>query len=814
MNNIQFPPQQLSISRKNQTWRKQVLDFADSKLHFNYAMVRQSLLHQKINYDLIAGRLHMDDLELICNPEGIKANFIPDKIQHYPIMNSKLHVLKGEELGRVFDYRVVVTNPNAISEIENNKKQALFSSLQQIIQDTSTSEEQFNAELEKLNDYYTYEWQDIKEVIGNCVLNHYNREYNLPLLFNRGFSDAMIVGEEIYQCDIVGGEPVIERLNPLKVRIFKSGYSNRIEDADMIILEDYWSPGRIYDTYYDVLKPKDIKYLETFPDHFSQGVVDSMDNIDETMGFVNTHMISDTIADSTMFFDPFGEYSGNVGYSLQPFDMNGNVRVIRVYWKSRRKIKKIKFYDPVTGDEDFTFMPETYIPNEAKGEEEQTFWVNEAWEGTKIGTDIYVNIRPKVIQYNRLDNPSRCHFGIVGSIYNINDDKPFSMVDMMKPFSYLYDIIHDRLNKMMSRNWGKMTRLDLAKKPKSWKMEKWLYYAKTMGLFVEDSFNEGNIGAATGKLAGALNSNSQGVIDADFGNNIQQYINLLEFIKMEMADVAGISKQREGQISNRETVGGVERATLQSSHITEWLFAVHDDVRKRALECFLETTKIAIKGRTKKFNYILPDNSKQVLEVDGDSFAECDYGLVVDNSRGIQELNQKLETLAQAALQTQTLSFSTIMKLYQSASIAEKQRFVERDEMNIKQEQQQQQQMQMQQQQQALQAQMQDKEAERQFKDTLNQRDNETKVVVAEINSQAEMAILQLKNHMTEEDELNDGVNPDDYSQEAKDKLMQDMLKFDKRLALDRERLEFDKQRSKEDLAIKRMKASNTGGRK
>lgn len=765
----------------------------------------------------MAGKIHMDDLQLICNPEGIKANFIPEKIQHYSIMNSKLNVLKGEELGRVFDYRVIVTNPNAISEIENNKKQALFQDLQQTIQDNSLSEEQFNQELEKLNDYYTYEWQDFREVRGNCVLNHYTREYNFPLLFNKGFSDAMTVGEEIYQCDIVGGEPVMERINPLKIRIFKSGYSNRIEDADMIILEDYWSPGKIYDAFYDVLSPKDIKYIETFPDHFSQGAVDSMDNIDERYGFVNTHMISDVLPDSTVFFDPFGQYSDGLSNELLPFDMNGNIRVIRVYWKSRRKIKKIKFYDPTTGEEDFTFMPESYIPNEMQGEEEKAFWVNEAWEGTKIGQDIYVNIRPRVVQYNRLDNPSKCHFGIIGAIYNMNDDKPFSMVDMMKPFSYLYDVIHDRLNKMMARNWGKMTRLDLAKKPKSWKMEKWLYYAKSMGLFVEDSFNEGLVGAATGKLAGGLNSNTQGVIDADFGNNIQQYINLLEFIKMEMADVAGISKQREGQISNRETVGGVERATLQSSHITEWLFSVHDDVKKRALECFLETAKIAMRGRTKKFNYILPDNSKQIMEIDGDEFAECDYGLVIDNSRGIQELQQKLETLAQAALQNQTLSFSTIMKLFMSASIAEKQRFVEKDEMQIKQQQQQQMEMQQQQQQEALQAQMQDKEAERQFKDALNQRDNETKVVVAEINSQAEMAILQLKNRMTEMDEMNednDGISPDDYSQEAKDKLMEQMRQFDARLKLDRDRLEFDKQKSKEDLEIKRMKARNGGTKK
>jgi len=41
----------------------------------------------------------------------------------------------------------------------------------------------------------------------------------------------------------------------------------------------------------------------------------------------------------------------------------------------------------------------------------------------------------------------------------------------------------------------------------------------------------------------------------------------------------------------------------------------------------------------------------KVMDIDGDEFAEADYGLVVDNSNGIQDLNQKLDTLAQAALQ-------------------------------------------------------------------------------------------------------------------------------------------------------------------
>ena len=785
---INLPPQQLPFSKKNKAWRKRHLDWADSKTFFNYSPVRKSVIHKKINYDLLNGKLHMSDMEVVLNPEGIKAEFIPDRIQHYPIMNSKLNVLRGEEAKRVFDYRVVITNPNAISEIENNKKDELFRRLQTLVADTSKSEEEFNQELEKMNYYYTYEWQDLREIRSNALLNHYVKEYNIPLLFNNGFMDAMAIGEEIYQCDIVGGEPIIERVNPLKIRVFKSGYSNKIEDADIIIIEDYWSPGKVIDTYYDVLSKKDMEYIESIPDHVSQASIDSMDNIDERFGFVNNNMVGEEMSSNGFYFDPFNLFSDSISNSLLPYDLAGNLRVLRMYWKSRRKIKKVKSYDLDTGEEIYNFYPETYIINEDLGEEEQIFYVNEAWEGTKIGTDIYVNMRPRVIQYNRLSNPSKCHFGIIGSIYNLNESRPFSLVDMMKQYNYLYDAIHDRLNKLMAKNWGKILRLDLARVPKGWDIEKWIYYAKANGLAVEDSFKEGNIGAATGKLAGALNNASSGVIDAEFGNSIQQQINLLEFIKLEMSEVAGITRQREGQVSNRETVGGVERATLQSSHITEWLFVIHDDVKKRALECFLETAKIAFKGRSKKFSYILSDGSERIADIDGDEFAEADYGLVVNNSRGAQELDQKLDMLAQAALQNQTLSFSTIMKLYNSSSLAEKQRLVERDEQLIQERISQSQQQQLEAQQQIAQMESQQRQAELQQKEQANIRDNETKILIAQM----------------QKEDKNDGIKEPEFSEEAKANLLEKIREFDERLKLDKDKMKLDEKKHKEDMALKR----------
>ena len=790
---INLPPQQLPFHRKTKKWRKQIVDWADSKTFFNYSPVRNSVIHKKINYDLLNGKLHMQDLEMVINPENQSAGFIPDKIQHYPIMNSKLNVLRGEESKRVFDFRVIITNPNSISEIENAKKEELLQRLQQMMANSAQSEEEFNQELEKLNDYFTYEWQDYREIRANALLNHYVKEYNMPLLFNNGFMDAMTVGEEIYQCDIVGGEPVIMKVDPLKIRIFKSGYSNKIEDADMIILEDYWSPGQIIDTFYDVLTQKDIEYIEKAPYTLGQASADSMDNIDDRAGFVNNYMIGDEITSQEGFFwDPLGTADG-VNSSLLPFDMIGNIRVLRVYWKSRRRIKKVKSYDPETGEEIFNFYPETYVINKDNGEEEQILYINEAWEATKIGEKIYVNMRPKVVQYNKLSSPSRCHFGIVGSIYNLNGNRPFSLVDMMKNYNYLYDVIHDRLNKFMAKNWGKILRLDIAKIPKGWDIEKWMYYAKANGLAVEDSFREGNIGAATGKLAGAMNNASSGIIDAEFGNSIQSQINLLEFIKMEMSDVAGISRQREGQISNRETVGGVERATLQSSHITEYLFIQHDDVKKRALECFLETAKIALKGRSKKFQYILSDSSMRVMDIDGDEFAESDYGLLVDNGQGTQELSQKLDMLAQAALQNQTLSFSTIMKLYNSSSLAEKQRIVENDERKIQERNAQAQQQQLEVQQQEAQMKQEAEMAKMELEDTLNQRDNETKILVAQI-----AASVKVNQGDT------DGIQ-EPMSEEAREKLKEQIRQFNAKLELDRDRLNFDKDKAKTDAELKRQ---------
>ena len=162
----------------------------------------------------------------------------------------------------------------------------------------------------------------------------------------------------------------------------------------------------------------------------------------------------------------------------------------------------------------------------------------------------------------------------------------------------------------------------------------------------------------------------------------------------------------------------------------------------------------------------------------------------MDNSNGVQELNSKLDTLAQAALQNQTLSFSTIMKLFSSSSLAEKQRLVEKDERSIQERQAQAQQQQLQVQQQEIEQKAQMEQAKMQQEDALNQRDNETKIIIAQMQAYSKNS----------ED---DGIIEPEYSQEAKDKLMEQIREFDLRLKLDKERLEHDKEKAETDARLK-----------
>lgn len=774
-----FPSQKLSFKKKGKQWRRDHLDWADDNSYLNNSATRRKLKHKKINLNLYNGKIDVRDMKLILNPGGLEQFFVPDAIQHYPIITPRVNVLVGEEKRRKFDWSVQIVNPDTLSKIKEDKKKLVDAKLMEMLQ-SDVSDDELEQELMKYGDYINFDYQDIREKRANLLMRHYIGKLDMKILFQQGFKDALIMGEEVYMFDIINGEVTFEKLNPLKVHTLRSGYSNKIEDSDVIVLDDFWSPGKIQDHYYNDLNDVEVKKLD---EQNYTGEYENLDGVSEAVDDVAGLKIleregMDSYIDSTGIFNSPEGSGGRNTYT----DENGNVRVLRMFWKSMKKIIKVEFFDEL-GKKQTKFRSEDYIVDKARGEVGKTLWVPQWWKGVKIGKDTYLQIKPKEIQYNKIDQPSFNSSGIVGQVYNSGDEEAVTMVDRAKPFQYLYDISWYRVNEALSKYLGSIVELDLAKVPTGWSVTKWLYFARKSGISVVDSFKEGQKGMAKGRLAGSVGNTTGRVLEQRVGDFIQTHIDMMEFAKAQMDEITGVSRQRLGQVENRETVGGVERAVSQSNHITEELFTTHDYCKKRCFQILIETAKIALKGRHLKFAYIADDMTRQLAEIDGDEFAEEEYGLQVSNDDEINRLEQKLDSMVQLGLQNQMLSFSTAIKIYNSPSVREIQRLIEKDEQQMKEGQSKAAEDQNKQIQAQLEAdKLKEEEAVRVDLEKFN-REDETKRYIAELN--AETSRIQ-------KDQGDAGVENDD-----------DFVKFEAELGIKKEALSNDMTKHNDNMSRK-----------
>ncbi len=795
INPVQLPRQRLAYSKKDKEWRKDNLDFADKHSFYHNQEVRRSLKTKIINLNLYNGIVDVEDIAKVVNPNHLDASFIAENIPHHPIVVPKIDLLCGEEIKRRFDFYAVVTNPDAISKKEEDKKGYLIQRLTEMLE-ANYKDEELQAKMQELDKYMRYSWQDLREKMANQILRHYWQELSFAEKFSKGFKDALIMAEEIYLIDVVHNEPVFEKLNPLKVYAVRSGNSDKLEDASIIIMEDYKSPAQLVDDYYDELKPEEIDYLMDYSTSSKGGSYSDDDN--------NHTLLRDSRELLGLYDSVFTTAELNGHYFGSDYtDENGNIRELKVRWKSLRKVKKIKYYDEY-GETQFRFESEEYKVDKNLGEEETAFWINEGWEGVKLGKDIYLKMRPLPVQYVKANNPSKGHLGIIGQIYNTNQGKAVSLMDRAKNYQYMYDVLFDRLNKAIATNYGKILEMDLAKIPANWEIDKWLHFAFVNKIAVVDSFKEGNQGAATGKLAGSMNTVGGHVMDMETGSYIQQHIQLLEFIKMEMGEICGVSRQREGQVSNRETVGGVERSVNQSSHITEYWFMQHESVKIRCLTAFLEAAKYALRdSENKKVQYILDDQTIEILNMDVDEFAESDYGILITNTSKTMELEQAIKQYAQAFVQNGG-SMSTIMDIYFSPSLMDMRRKLENAEAEMHQRNSEQSQQANKIAQEAQQQAAALEQEKLRLEEEKNIRDDETKRYIAELAQDAKSTVNEVSD---------DGiVNPIDIEKLDldKEKVRNDYVAKMKALDNDMLKHEDNVKLKKESNQISRIKKKST----
>lgn len=481
------------------------------------------------------------------------------------------------------------------------------------------------------------------------------------------------------------------------------------------------SATEIYDRFYDKMTEKQLNELLEMVDDVSRGG------------------INPEVRKTSMDYPHLKTKTIN-GLTSNPFEGSDNINVWHCCWKSFKKIGFVTYQDPNTGEIDELQVDESYKVTGMELNVEWT-WIIEVWEGYRVGEDLYIGIQPLEYQHISADNLNSQKLPYTGVVYNNTNSAPRSLVSMMKPLQYMYIVLWYRLELAMARDKGKVPVIDVTQIPKSMGIDvnKWMHYLGALGVAFINPYEEGwDIPGREGGKPSQFNQFTS--LDLTMANTIDQYINLMDKIEAMVSEISGVSKQREGSVASNELVGNVERSIVQSSHITEPWFWVHNQVKKEALTMLLDTSKVAWKDNKRCLHYILDDATRAFITLSDEFFYE-DMDIFIDDTTKNQQQVEALKQLMQPAMQNgaSLLDIAEIITMDNISMI--KSRLEEIEQKRIEQ-QQAMEQAQAEREQQAIQMQNEVKEEELMIKEAEMDlekykidQDNATKITVAQLNA-------------------------------------------------------------------------------
>lgn len=802
--NSAFPRQKLPLSKKGKKWQEDCVNYIIGEGNVTSGGNSTSYYGElQTYYNLYNSIFDEKDFKSITNPFKVEDGF-PATPHDFNIIRPKVDLLIGEETKRPLNFRVIRTSQEATSEMQEKEKQMILQYIQAAITARMSPEEaqQFQEQLqsgevmppEQIAKYMDKDYKDIVENTAYHTLTYLREKLDLDNEFIKGWKDGLISGREIYYVGVLNAEPYVERVNPIYFSYDKSPDLEFVEDGSWCCRKMRMPITEVYDRYYDKLEEKDLDKLEEMIGSTPGRNLGDRSPVD--MG------IQLRIYDNPIF--------EGAGKSL--------VNVWHCCWKSFKKIFYVTTTDDA-GQPQVNIVDETYQPvgNEISVEPD---WIVEVWEGYRAGSDLYFGIQPIEYQHVSIDNPNSQKLPYCGAIYSNTNSKPRSLVSILKPLQYMYIVLWYRLELAIARDKGKVVNMDITQIPKSMNISpaKWMHYLSSVGVNFINPYEEGwNIPGREGGKPAQFNQIT--ALDLTMSNVIAEYIQLMDKIEELAGTISGITQQREGAVSSSEMVGNVERSVVQSSHITEPLFWVHNQCKRRVLNMLLNTAKGAWEETGKqKLQYIFDNGERAFLDITPKFYYEDMDVFVSDTSKDLENI-QKLQQLIQPAMQN-------------GASLLEAAEILTNDNFNIikqklkdmqtrqEQMQQQQQEAEAQQQQQLQQMQNEAKQQELMLQEAQMDlqryqidQDNQTKIAVAQINAYRGVEdmdqndngipdVAELGKQALEQQKINQEAYNKRYEAKQKREIEDQKIQLEK----DKMKHETELQKAKDDAAYEREK--------
>jgi hypothetical protein len=687
-----FPDQFKSNAEKldNKTWIKNAMDYFSNVAYSQYRRNRDTFVK---NYPLVKGILTWDDFyngqpkEVTGFIDQLMADTeLPEYIRHYPILNPPLNTLVGELSKRPDVHRVRAMDDESKSEefqyktdilnqlvIQKAKERILYKMAQNGINiEEVAPEEVQNLTMEHVQSELT-DYTSTAEEWANNIIQALKVELNLKDKSEDAYRDLLIANREFFHLkedasklgfNVVNENPknIWELSTPDKK--YTSDPSGRNEGAYAAGTVHVMEISQIIEEF-PKLSEKEIKHLtdKALQDY---GLIDARESnigkdntgIDSIQYDNYSRLIAQErmIAESEMKENK-DELKDWLGLTNNTSTFGYKYTVVRAYWIGKTKVGQVNYYDE-NGDVQTKLVDENYKSSPNQIGEVEWGWVNQWYQGYKIGSDIY-HVEPLML----LD-----YCPIIGVKYEIKNTEGRSLVDLMKPYQMIYNVAMNQLWRLLEKEIGVVYNVKLRKIPipkdgdPQDAIDVWEEEARKRGVVFEDDSPEN-------MKAPMSNTDNSRPIDLTRTAEIQSRYELAVRMKLECWELVGMNRQRLGSSMASSTATANENDLAQSFAQTEPYFAQHEYILDRVYQAIIDAAQyVQTQKPYSTISYINSEGRSAFLQVPSEDIKFRDLRIFSVSRAEDQRLFNELRALSQPMLQNGVHAYD-VSEMYTTNSI-------------------------------------------------------------------------------------------------------------------------------------------------
>lgn len=645
MYTVGFKPQQnIPESRKTEQWCKSNIDWIISMSPIWWK--------QKTDYyyDLYNGKRDGSKWDSITKTFGVE--FPVGKIKHIPLIRPMINRLLSEQEERPFNFVTHTEDTESITQKIQEISQKLFSDILDIIR----SGKEVETEMLKLQKYYKEEFQSDLEVGVHHAVVSYMMKHRMDRKFSEAFLDKLISGRQLYQIKInrIGEDPEFTIEKPGSV-FYADNNVKWIADCDWVIKANELTPTEILDKFGERMKQDDIDKVEDWLDMYSKDFTYKVRN--------EFHDVDNLLNDPD-------------NYNVNNSNVNHKIAVYYCEWKSIRKISFWESDNQYDSDAPFIKLLSDQYVNELietkskkKLEKIQYRYIQDRWEGVRIGDSIYVDMGKCKYPVRSMAAPSKVRLSINGLTYN-GKIKPYSLLGETEDLQDLYDILHFHKENLIALSGVKGSYMELSQLPDfktgsfAGNLKMFMYYKKMGTAFIDRS-----------KESSDKSFNQFQSYDDTLGQGMGVILQTIQHVETTAERITGVSRQAMGTIGQYDGKGNTDQAILQSSLVTEYMFNDQDEFVQQGLTDLANSLRVAYKEGYTGF-YVSDQHTKEIFSL-GSEFALCDYNIFFTDRTSDKKSIQELKMYANQLAQQQLIGFEDILPLFKKGSLTDIIRYIE-----------------------------------------------------------------------------------------------------------------------------------------